>query len=333
MKTRYLLLGLTALLLTFALLGLYWQKKFVQTTIAKNSAEFVIIKGLSFNQISKRLDTLGYLPCMVCWKAYAHLTQQSSHFKAGHYQIEPTDTMQTLFQKLVQNKVILDKLTIVDGWTIKQVLQAVQTRLNHGAPPLTRKEILQYLKIKHASAEGWIYPETYLFNRGTANLDILKQGHELMLKTLNQLWKEYPLPLDSPIQTKYELLILASIVEREAFFADEKPMIAKVFLNRLNIKMRLQSDPSVIYGMGDNFKGNIRREDLKKDTPYNTYTRQGLPPTPIGMPNADSIRAVLRPAKTKALYFVAMRDNKKHYFSNTYKEHRKAVYQHQVSPK
>jgi UPF0755 protein len=181
--------------------------------------------------------------------------------------------------------------------------------------------------ITESSTEGWFFPDTYRFAPGTADVDILKRAHNAMKKRLADAWAARDPAI--PLKTPYEALILASIVEKETGLASERPMIAAVFMNRLKRPMRLQTDPTVIYGMGEKFDGNIRKRDLTTDTPWNTYTRDGLPPTPIAMPGAASIKAVMNPAETQSLYFVARGDGS-HEFSRTLEEHNRAVAKYQL---
>lgn len=326
---KWLLLGVGSILgLTLASLLFDYQQNFRQGRMVATEQEFVVAKGETFHAITQRLHDAGYLRRPLYWTAYAYLNQQENLLKAGHYQITPTDTPLRLFHKMVRHQVVMEKLTVVNGWNIAQVLQTIEAQTKKPLP--SYPEIAQRLGILQASPEGWIYPDTYLFAKGTDGLKILEQGHATMQQKLGALWVQYPPAKNSPIQTPYQALILASIVEKEAYFSDEKPIIAGVFLNRLNKKMRLQSDPTVIYGMGKRFQGNLRKKDLQEDTPYNTYIHKGLPPTPISMPDDASLRSVLNPAATDALYFVANKHNKKHYFSKTYEEHRQAVYEHQI---
>ncbi|MCW8887203.1 MAG: endolytic transglycosylase MltG, partial [Motiliproteus sp.] len=192
----------------------------------------------------------------------------------------------------------------------------------------SHEQVAKQLGITSGKLEGWIYPDTYSFTRGTSDLDILTRAYQRMKKVLDQEWQQKQKGL--PLNTPYEALILASIVEKETGVAFERPEIAGVFIRRLQKKMRLQTDPTVIYGMGDRYKGNITRADLKRKTAYNTYQIMGLPPTPIANPGKEAIRAVLNPAAGKALYFVAKGDGS-HQFSATYAEHNKAVQHYQRS--
>ncbi len=233
-----------------------------------------------------------------------------------------------LLQRMTRGDVTLVAITFVEGWTFQQMRKALRDnpKIRGELAALTEQEVLQKLAINAPSAEGWFFPDTYHFSDGSTDISILRRAHHLMLKHLEQEWaRRAPnLPLQSPI----EALILASIVEKETGRADERGMVAAVFINRLRIGMRLQTDPTVIYGMGANFDGNIRKRDLQADTPYNTYTRTGLPPTPIAMPGLDALRATLNPTPSDALYFVARGDGTSK-FSRTLAEHERAVTQYQ----
>ncbi|MDH5389444.1 MAG: endolytic transglycosylase MltG, partial [Gammaproteobacteria bacterium] len=200
--------------------------------------------------------------------------------------------------------------------------------IKHELTDLSQKEILERLEIKHEHPEGLFFPETYNIHKNISDIDVLKRAYALTKKTLHDLWDGRD--QDLPFETPYEALILASIVEKESAVEEERALIAGVFINRLRKNMRLQTDPTVIYGMGDNYKGDIRFRDLRNDTPYNTYTRSGLPPTPIAMPGYGAIKAVMHPAKTDYLYFVAFSDDSgRHKFSSTFAEHNKAVDKYQ----
>ena len=217
----------------------------------------------------------------------------------------------------------------MEGWNFKQVLAAVSGHeaLKHTLKGLTDGEIMARLGHPGEHPEGRFYPDTYKFPRGTTDAAFLERAYQSMSRLLAEEWgKRDP---DLPLKTPYEALILASIVEKETGVADERSEIAGVFVRRLRKGMKLQTDPTVIYGMGDNFKGNIRRRDLKQDTPYNTYVHTGLPPTPISMPGSAAIRAVLHPAPGKSLYFVARGDGS-HYFSKSLAEHNRAVRKFQL---
>lgn len=226
-------------------------------------------------------------------------------------------------------EVLQHHFTIVDGWTFRQLRLALaaESGLAQTLPGLSDDAIAERFKIEGGKPEGWFLPETYAWVKGEADVDVLGRAHESMRKTLDRLWaaREPDPALDSP----YKALILASIVERETGRAEERPLIAGVFVRRLKFGMRLQTDPTVIYGMGENYQGNIRRTDLDTDTPYNTYMRDGLPPTPIALPGAAALEATLHPTPGDALYFVARGDGS-HEFSPTLDAHNRAVQKYQL---
>jgi UPF0755 protein len=223
-----------------------------------------------------------------------------------------------------------DVITLVEGWTFQQIRKALDEHpgVRHDTAGLGDAEIVQRLEIAQSSAEGWFFPDTYHFSKGTSDVAILRRAHRLMRATLTQQW-EQRLP-GLPLATPYEALILASIIEKETGQPSERRMVAAVFVNRLRLGMRLQTDPTVIYGMGTSFDGNLRKRDLAADTPYNTYIRSGLPPTPIALPGLASISAALNPAESDALYFVSRGDGTSH-FSRTLVEHDRAVAKYQRS--
>ena len=261
--------------------------------------------------------------------------------KVGEYEVQGTYSRQQLFDLFAQGKSKQYPVTLIEGHSFKETM----TQLGFGER-LNAKEALSIISssvmdnrakkimLEHGlspdslSLEGWLYPDTYYFDRGAELETILRRAHRLMVTTLLDEWDNRG-DIDLPLSSPYEVLIMASLIEKESGHIDEREQIAGVFVRRLQRGMRLQTDPTVIYGMGDAYDGNIRREDLKRDTPYNTYTRDGLPPTPIAMPGLASIRAALNPAEGKALYFVAKGDGS-HYFSETLAEHNKAVRKYQI---
>src|SRR5262252_3100762 len=263
------------------------------------------------------------------WRALARELGVAGKLHAGEYALNPGVTPTELLRKLAAGEVVQHHFTIVEGWTFKQlrtalaqdaVLQQTVTALDDG-------EIMKRLGAPGAMAEGWFLPETYGYVKGMSDLDVLRRAHEDMGKLLDRLWSGHPADfvLDSP----YQLLTLASIVEKETAQPTERPQIAAVFLHRLRSHMLLQTDPAVIYGLGARYDGKIHRRDLDADTPYNTYTRAGLPPTPIALPGKAALEAVMHPAETDALYFVARGDGT-HEFSKTLEAHNQAVARYQL---
>jgi UPF0755 protein len=248
---------------------------------------------------------------------------------AGEYALTPGMTPTELLRKMAAGDVVQHHFTIVEGWTFKQlrVALAQEAGLQQTLAAVDDREIMSRLGAAGALAEGWFLPETYSYVKGMSDLDALRRAHEAMRKLLDTLWGGHPsdFVLDSP----YQLLTLASIVEKETARPDERPLIAGVFLHRLRLGMRLQTDPSVIYGLGAQYDGRIHRRDLDADTPYNTYTQAGLPPTPIALPGKAALEAVMHPAATDALYFVARGDGS-HEFSTTLDAHNQAVARYQL---
>lgn len=253
---------------------------------------------------------------------------KATQIKPGNYQLEHPVTPLELLEMVSKGRVTQSELTIIEGWTFKQfrsVLNANPT-LRHDSLMLSDAEILQHIGARETHPEGLFFPDTYNFSSGSSDLVILKRAYQIMEQRLQQSWLGRD--KDLPLATPYEALILASIVEKETGQARDRTMIAAVFINRLRKGMRLQTDPTVIYGIGEKFDGNIRKRDLLKDTEYNTYTRDGLTPTPIALPSGESIKAVMHPAESRALYFVARGDGTSQ-FSNTLTEHNNAVNRYQ----
>ena len=286
--------------------------------------------GSTIRSLSMQLaqhDLVKYPRLLILW---TRLTGDARRLQAGEYVIQPAATLADLINDMTSGRVRQYSLRLVEGWTFKQFMQTINAHeaINHRLTDLSQQEILALLEIDHDHPEGLFFPETYNIHKNTSDLEVLRRAHLLMKNNLHALWQERDdnLPFASP----YEALILASIVEKESAVKEERKLIAGVFINRLRRNMRLQTDPTVIYGMGENYDGDIRFRDLRQDTPYNTYTRKGLPPTPIAMPGLGSIEAVMHPADTDYLYFVALGDNSgRHKFSSTLEEHNQAVDQYQ----
>jgi UPF0755 protein len=248
--------------------------------------------------------------------------------KAGEFEITDHDTPRTLLFAIAEGKVVQHKLTIIEGTRFSDVrrLLAGQSALQASIGGLSDAEVMAKIGAPESNPEGMFLPETYSFPKGFSDIELLKKAYWDLQRELKTAWaKKAP---DVPLASPYEALILASIVEKETGKASERPVIAGVFTRRLKLNMRLQTDPTVIYGIGEKYDGNIRKSDLTTDTPYNTYTRAGLPPTPIAMPGKAAINAAIQPAPGDALYFVAKGDGS-HQFSASYAEHDKAVSQYQ----
>ncbi|HNR92469.1 MAG TPA: endolytic transglycosylase MltG, partial [Dokdonella sp.] len=259
------------------------------------------------------------------WRLLAREMGVSSRLQAGEYALKPGTTPRELLATMAFGRVIQHSFTIVDGWTFRQLRLALGAEggLEQTLPGLDDSTVAARLGID-GSPEGWFLPETYAWVKGEADIDVLRRAHAATRATLDALWPARD--PGSPLASPYEALILASIIEKETGIAEERAEISGVFARRLRLGMRLQTDPSVVYGLGETWDGNIRRRDLDTDTPYNTYTRAGLPPTPIALAGAKAIEAALHPAGGNALYFVAVGDGSgRHVFSATLAEHNRAV--------
>jgi UPF0755 protein len=260
--------------------------------------------------------------------AWFRLSGQARQIKAGSYEITPGTTPRTLLSMLVRGEESLKSVTFVEGWNFRQVRAALQKAeaLKPDTQGLDAQAIMAQLGKPGVHPEGRFFPDTYTYAKGSSDLAVLKRAARAMDKRLEAAWALRS--ADTPLKTPDEALILASIVEKETGKPSDRPEIGGVFSNRLRIGMMLQTDPTVIYGLGEQFDGNLRKRDLQADTPYNTYTRTGLPPTPIAMPGKAALLAAVQPAQTKALYFVARGDGTSH-FSSSLDEHNRAVNKYQ----
>lgn len=282
--------------------------------------------GASLARIAQRLEEAGVVEHALLFEWYGRATGQAGKVRAGEYLFPAHSTPRETMARLVSGEVVLHAFTIVEGWTFRQ-LRAALAGHESISPQLAEvpdAEVMARLNKPDMAPEGWFLPETYRFPRGTTDLELLRMAHAAMERALAETWatRADDLPLESP----YEALVLASIIEKETGLADERREIAGVFARRLKRGMRLQTDPTVIYGLGPEFDGNLRRADLRADTPYNTYTRHGLPPTPIALPGRAALAAAVNPADGEALFFVATgRPDGSHYFSTTLEEHNRAV--------
>ncbi|RMG58516.1 MAG: endolytic transglycosylase MltG [Gammaproteobacteria bacterium] len=323
MSFRLRLLFFLLLVAVAGLLGWGWAELNRPVTL-EAPVVLEVQPGSTLTAVARQLQEIGLVRHPGIWRAYARVKGLDRTLKAGEYELDGTVTPLSVLALLNSGRTRQYSVTILEGWTYRQMLEHLwaQPRLKRTLDAQQASGIMQRLGMPEMNPEGWFLPETYFYSSGMTDFDILRRSHEAMRRLLEQEWETRGDNL--PLKTPYEALILASIVEKETGAADERPMIAAVFINRLRKGMRLQTDPTVIYGMGDRYRGNIRKSDLRRDTPYNTYTRKGLPPTPIALPSASSIHAVLHPANTSALYFVASGGGR-HHFSKTYEEHRKAV--------
>jgi len=328
-------ISLFTLLLAVALLAAFlaWRQyqQFLTTPLAVSDTGriFELPAGTSYIGMVRRLQQMDLTAEAWPWQILQRL--EPRQIKAGEYRLKPGLSPVQWLDILTRGDVIRYRFTIVEGWTFKQLLAslAADPVLGQTLNGADNADIMTMLKRSDQHPEGWFLPETYLFNRGDNDISILVQALNAMESALTENWagREPGLPLDDP----YELLILASIIEKETGLPEERGEIAGVFVRRLDQGMRLQTDPTVIYGLGDSFDGDIRYRDLSTDTPYNTYTRDGLPPTPIAMPGRASLEAAAHPLAGSSLYFVATGDGG-HYFSATLREHNAAVDRYQRKP-
>jgi UPF0755 protein len=324
---KKLLAGFLMLLIAFGAAVYYWAGQPILDQTSP-SMEFSIKPGSGVRGATRQIAEAGIPVQPWLLELLARVTGKAGRIKAGTYEIEPGATPNRLIEQLVRGEFAQESLTIIEGWTFKQMREAIAAHkyLKHDTANLSEKDLLARVAPNYEHAEGLFFPDTYLFARGASDLQVYRQAHATMMKKLNEGWagRTQGLPYKSP----YEALIMASIVEKETGQKSERNMIAGVFVNRLKQGMLLQTDPTVIYGMGDAYQGSIRKRDLLADTPYNTYTRTGLPPTPIALPGVASLIAALYPAHTEALYFVSRGDGTSHFSSNL-NEHNQAVNKYQ----
>jgi UPF0755 protein len=289
---------------------------------------FEVKAGSSLTASSEQIAAAGIPLNPILFSVLARATGKGGKIKAGSYELKPGTTPLRLLTQLVRGEFAQESLTIIEGWTFRQMRAAVAANagLRHDTAAWSDTELLARVTSDYAMPEGLFFPDTYLFAKGASDLQVYKQAYAMMMKKLNEGWEKRDPSL--PYRTPYEALIMASIVEKETGQKSERGMIAGVFVNRLRLGMLLQTDPTVIYGMGDRYHGVIRKSDLLADTTHNTYTRRGLPPTPIALPGAASLAAALAPERTDAVYFVSRGDGTSA-FSNSLVDHNRAVNRYQ----
>ncbi len=297
--------------------------------LPRSPFEFTVKSGASVRGLARQLADQGLFAEPHSFWILARALGKSGAIQAGTYRIDKPLTPVELLDKLARGDVVLAEILFVEGTTFRQWLAqlAKQPRVRSTLAGKSEAEIRALLSLGDQPPEGWFFPDTYRFAPGTSDVEILKRARAAMQRRLAESWAARA--PGSPLKSPYEALILASIVEKETGTAAERPEIAAVFVNRMRRGMRLQTDPTVIYGIGEKYDGNIRKRDLTTDTPWNTYTRDGLPPTPIAMPGAGSLAAVARPATNEYLYFVGKGDGT-HQFSRTLEEHNRAVATYQL---
>ena len=296
--------------------------------LAQATYAFTVKQGASLRSVARDLTAAGIIPADWVLVGLARGAGVDRAIKAGNYEIASGTTLRTLLAKLTQGDMTQTVFTIVEGWNMRDLRAALKTNpaIKTTLGDLPDSELMQKVGAPGGPPEGWFFPETYFFANGTTDASLLTRAYKLMQERLETAWtaRAPGLPLASP----YEALILASIVEKETGRASDRPLIAAVFVNRLRQGMRLQTDPTVIYGLGERFDGNLRRRDLDADQAFNTYTRDGLPPTPIALPSQASLDAVLHPPSTPYLYFVARGDGTSEFSANI-SDHNRAVAKYQ----
>jgi len=323
-KVALMALGLAVV----AAIGAHWYVNQRPLPMTSDRIEFRVPAGAGVRAIAQSAQAAGIGVQADAMVVAARLTGATANLRAGRYAVERGITLAGLLDKLQAGDVLREKLTVVEGITFREMraLLASAPELKPESGPMSNADLLKAIGATETHPEGLFAPDTYVYDLGTSDLDVLRQAYRRQMKLLQDAWETRAPGL--PYKSPYEALIMASIVEKETGQPSERDMIAGVFVNRLKLGMLLQTDPTIIYGIGEKFDGNLRKRDLQADGPYNSYTRAGLPPTPISLPGRASIEAALKPANTKALYFVSRGDGTSH-FSNSLGEHNRAVDKYQ----
>lgn len=328
---KRILLALFGLMFAGVIAGAGWAYFFANSPLPlpQRPFEFNVKQGASLKSLSRQLTETGLLPEAQSFWLLGRALDQATGIQAGTYRLTDAITPLALLKKLNDGDVVTIAVTFVEGITFLQMREQLEGtgELQVTLRGLSNTDVMRKVGATESNPEGLFFPDTYRFSAGTTDLELLKKSYKMMQQKLALAWAQRDAGL--PYKGPYEALIMASIIEKETGKAEERPLIGSVFTNRLRIPMRLQTDPTVIYGMGKRFDGNIRRRDLTADTPYNTYTRDGLPPTPIAMPGWNALLAAVRPAQSDKLYFVAKGDGS-HAFSRSLVEHNRAVAKYQL---
>lgn len=318
----YIVLALALTAAGLASYAWYWTRQAVDMNA--DSIQYVVPPGSGVRVVARTMNDAGIAVQEDAFVGLARLTRLDKQIKAGAYEARRGDTPQRLLERMARGDMVQARLTLVEGWTYQRIRQALRETpsIRQTLQEVSDAELLQRLGAEYDSPEGLFLPDTYVFVPGTTDFDVLQQAYQAQRALLQSAWEERApeLPLKSP----YEALILASIVEKETGVREERARVAGVFINRLHRGMLLQTDPTVIYGMGDSYQGRIRKRDLQTDTPWNTYTRGGLPPTPIASPGRAALHAALHPESHSYFYFVARGDGSSA-FSTNLNEHNRAV--------
>ncbi|RXZ43376.1 endolytic transglycosylase MltG [Crenobacter cavernae] len=314
-----------AIVIAAAALWLAWV---VAVPVSLPATPYSVAVGANrtLSQVARSLEAEGVIRNRWVMIALSRITGVDRKVKPGLYEFSAPVAMWEVLKRLAEGSPDQASLTVIEGWSFAQFRQAVarDSDLAHDTAGLSDRQLLATLGAPEDYAEGLFFPSTYFFVPGSSELDVYRRAYRTMQQHLAGAWENRS--VDLPYANPYELLIMASLIEKETSREEDRTMVSAVFANRLKIGMRLQTDPSVIYGMGGRFNGNIRKGDLRRDTPFNTYTRAGLPPTPIALPGRAALEAAARPAETRALYFVARGDGSTH-FSESLDEHNAAVRQ------
>lgn len=323
---KRLLLWLVAGLMATVGLAAWWLNR--PLDMGEATVELSIEAGATPRQIAQGWVDAGVQTSPWLLYEWFRWSGKARNIRAGNYELSPGITPRTLLDKLIAGDETLARVTFIEGWTFRQLREAMAKApsLRGDTQAMSETEVMAALGAPSQAAEGRFFPDTYTYSRGSSDLAVLRRAHEAMSQRLAKAWQQRT--ADSPLRSPDELLTLASIVEKETGRSEDRSMVAGVFVNRLRKGMPLQTDPSVIYGLGTGFDGNLRKRDLQRDGPYNTYLRAGLPPTPIAMPGRAALLASVQPARTDALYFVARGDGSSQ-FSASLAEHNRAVQQFQ----
>ncbi len=313
---------------------LAWFAHVYQRPLAINGdrVEFRIAPGASARTIARQLQAAGVDIDETAFVVAARFTKVTQSLRAGRYELLRGATLAQLLDKLRAGDTLRERMTVIEGWTLRDLRTALaaQPDLKQDSASLSEQQLLKAIGAGEPRAEGLFAPDTYVFDAGTSDLDILRRAYRAQMATLQRAWDSRVEGL--PYANPYQALIMASIIEKETGHAAERARVAGVFVNRLQLGMPLQTDPTVIYGLGERFDGNLRKRDLAADNQYNTYTRAGLPPTPIALPGRAAIEAALQPQRTRELYFVARGDGTSE-FSETLAQHNRAVTKYQLGGK
>lgn len=334
MKRILLLLFILSFIAGGLTAGWFWRDMQTQLDAPINitapiSLTYTIKPGMNLKQVAQDLTQQGVLAHPYYFMLEGRLQGSESRLKAGEYLLNPEVTQRQLLEQFVRGKVVQHSLTLIEGWSFRQLMDEVVSNgtLVQTLSNIDSKTVMAALSVPEIHPEGRFFPDTYHFPIGMTDIEFLHRAYVKMERVLEEEWQQREAGL--PYKTSDEALIMASIIEKETAVAEERAAIAGVFVRRLQKGMKLQTDPTVIYAMGDDYHGNIRRQDLKIDSPYNTYFYAGLPPTPISLPGVEAIHAALHPEDGETLYFVAKGDGS-HYFSKTLKEHNRAVARYQL---